>query len=301
MGVRISSWITSAARCREGRAAAVVLFAACLLFAAGLKLPNKPGSLKIAVLGDTGTGERPQYEIAAQAAKMREVFPFEAVLMMGDNMYGGESPADFRAKFEKPYGPLLQAGVKFFAVLGNHDGPNQRFYKNFGMNGRRYYTFRLRNTGFFALDSNDMDQPQLAWLESELRKSKAVWKIAFFHHPLYSSGEKHGSDVQLRNTLEPLFLNYGVNIVLSGHEHFYERVKPQKGIWYFICGSSAKLRKRNIRRSGLTARGLDSQQAFMTMEIDDQQAFFETIGRDGSSVDSGVITRAVLKPGSAGM
>ena len=64
--------------------------------------------------------------------------------MMGDNMYGGDSAKDYDKKFEAPYKPLLDAGVKFYAALGNHDDPNQRFYKPFNMNGERYYTFKPR-------------------------------------------------------------------------------------------------------------------------------------------------------------
>lgn len=79
----------------------------------------------------------------------------------------------------------------------------------------------------------------------------------FFHHPLYSSGGRHGSDRALREQLEPIFLKHGVNVVLSGHDHFYERIKPQKGITYFVSGAAAKLRRGDIERSPLTAKGFD--------------------------------------------
>ena len=111
---------------------------------------------------------------------MHERFPFEFVLMVGDNMYGGESARDFERKFEIPYKPLLDAGVKFYASLGNHDSPNQKMYKLFNMNGQRSYTFRPKlGVRFFALDSNYMDRTQLAWLEKELATSGSDWKIAY--------------------------------------------------------------------------------------------------------------------------
>src|SRR5262245_48514476 len=205
-----------------------------------LTLPMKDGSVRFAVIGDSGTGGSDQMRVAEQLAKAHHTYPFEFGVMMGDNMYGGEGPTDFVNKFEKPYRPLLDGGVKFYASLGNHDDPNQRFYKLFNMNGERYYTFKAPrgSVRFFALDSNYMDKAQLAWLEKELSASDSDWKIAFFHHPLYSSGEKHGSDTVLREQLEPLFLKYGVDLVLTGHEHFYERLKPQKGINYVILGNS---------------------------------------------------------------
>src|SRR5947207_1106583 len=114
-----------------------------------LKLPLAPKSVRFAIIGDFGTGGGAQYDVAKQMAAFHEKFPFEFVLTMGDNLYGGESDADFKRKFEDPYKPLLDAGVKFYACLGNHDNPNQRFYKPFNMNGKRYYDFRRGNAAFF--------------------------------------------------------------------------------------------------------------------------------------------------------
>ena len=122
------------------------------------------------------------------------------------------------------------------------------------MNGERFYTFTKGNARFFVLDSNYMDQAQLKWLEDGLSKANDRWKIAYFHHPLYSSGEKHGSEVDLRTQVEPLFIKYGVDVVFAGHEHFYERIKPQNGIYYFIEGGSAKLRKGDIRKRAADGR-----------------------------------------------
>ena len=259
-----------------------------------LFLPNKKDSLHFAVIGDSGTGDRNEYEIARQMVAFRAKFPYAMVLMMGDNLYGGESPQDFKAKFEEPYKDLLAAGVKFYASLGNHDDPKQRFYKPFNMNGQRYYTFKANDrVRFFVLDSNYMDPQQLNWLASELKGSNSPWKICFFHHPLYSSGKQHGSDVDLRRFLEPLFLEYGVKVVLAGHEHFYERLKPQKGIYYFISGGSAKLRRDNIARTNLTAKGFDQDNHFMLMEIDGDTLYYQTISRPGTTIDTGVVSLQV--------
>src|SRR6266851_9997193 len=201
---------------------------------ANLELPLKAKSVRFAVIGDTGTGDKEQYEIGRQMANYREKFPFDFVIMLGDNMYGGESPDDFKEKFEDPYKPLLAAGVKFYASLGNHDNPNQRFYKPFNMGEKRYYSYKNGNAEFFALDSHYMDPEQLDWIKQKLRDSNAAWKICYFHHPLYSDGKFHGPDKDLRARLEPIFLQNGVNVVFSGHDHVYERIKPQNGIDYFV-------------------------------------------------------------------
>jgi predicted phosphodiesterase len=258
-----------------------------------LRLPNKPGSVKFAVIGDTGTGDRNQLAIANELASWRTRYAFDFAVMLGDNLYGGERPSDFDKKFAIPYKPLLDAGVKFYAALGNHDDAAlQRNYKPFNMNGERFYSFKPKNdVRFFALDSNYVDKAQLAWLDKELAASGSVWKIMFFHHPLYSSGETHGSAEQQRELLEPLFLKHGVNVVLSGHEHFYERIKPQKGIAYFIVGSSAKLRKGDLQKSDLTAFGNDGEYAFMLMEIAGDELFFQTINQSGKTIDVGSVKR----------
>src|SRR5215216_4164524 len=150
------------------------------VFAQELTVLHKTGTLKFAVIGDSGTDNSDQYRTAKVFADVRQRFPYEFVLMMGDNMYGGESTRDFERKFETPYKPILDAGIKFYACLGNHDSPNQAMYKLFNMNGERYYTFKPKNgIRFFALDSNYMDRNQLQWLEKELAASGSDWKVAF--------------------------------------------------------------------------------------------------------------------------
>jgi predicted phosphodiesterase len=260
-----------------------------------IALPRDAKSVKFAVIGDSGTGGSAQLRVAQKLAATREKFPFEFTLMLGDNLYGGETPADFADKFERPYKPLLDAGVKFYSALGNHDDPNQRFYKPFNMNGERFYSFKPPDGSvrFFALDSNYMDKAQLEWLEKELAASGSDWKICFFHHPLYSSGDTHGSDTKLRDMLEPLFLKHGVDLVLTGHEHFYERIKPQHGINYIIAGSAAKVRRGNITGSDLTAKGFDQGYAFLLMEIVGDTLHFQTITDEGRTIDSGTIRRRV--------
>jgi predicted MPP superfamily phosphohydrolase len=269
------------------------------LYAQELALPLKQNSVRFAAIGDMGTGEPPQYEVAGQIIAYRRQFPFEFVIMLGDNIYGGHDPIDYENKFERPYKPLLDAGVKFYAALGNHDTPNERFYKSFNMNGQKYYTYKKSNVRFFALDSNYMDPQQLAWLEKELQNSGSDWKICYFHHPLYSSGAFHGPSTELRLLLEPLFVKYGVQVVFAGHEHVYEHVKPQNGIYYFTEGASGSLRKGNLRKTDQTAVGYDQDRSFMLVEITGDELYFQTISRVGVTVDSGVIRRAAKISGAA--
>jgi predicted MPP superfamily phosphohydrolase len=254
-------------------------------------LANKAGSVKFAVIGDNGTGERAQYELARQMDAFHATFAFETVIMLGDNLYGSQKPADFVRKFEQPYKNLLSAGVRFYASLGNHDNQANRFYRPFNMGGERYYTYARKNVRFFVLDSDLMDRDQVAWIESALKSSQDEWKICYFHHPLYSDGRTHGSQVDLRVLLEPLFVTYGVNVVFSGHDHVYERIKPQKGIYYFVSGAGGELRAGDVKRSELTAAAFDQDQSFMLVEIDGRDLWFEAVSRTGTIVDSGAIHR----------
>jgi len=259
-----------------------------------LTLPNKPDSLKFGVMGDFGTGKREQYQLGEQMARVRAQFPFALMLTVGDNLYGGNGPRDFLNKFEKPYKALLDAGVKFYASLGNHDSRQQSNYEPFNMGGRTYYTFKApkESVRFFALETSYLDPQQLQWLERELESSGDDWKIPYFHHPLYSSGGRHGSDLPKRKALEPMFVKYGVSVVFAGHDHLYERVKPQQGIVHFVVGSSGQLRKGNIDEdTGFTDAVNATEQAFVAVEIDGDEMHFNAVSRTGKVIDSGVIAR----------
>jgi Calcineurin-like phosphoesterase len=285
---------TWSSRPRLMRSLCLALIAAAVVSAslsAQSTLPNVPGSLKFLAMGDNGTGERAQYEVAQQMTKLRETFPFDLVIMLGDNMYGGQKPDDYVKKFEQPYATLLAGGVKFQASRGNHDRPEQVSYAPYNMNGQRYYTYVRGNVRFFALDSTLMDRAQLAWLQSELGNAREEWKICYFHHPLYSNAARHGSSVDLRLQLEPLFTKHGVNVVFSGHDHVYERIKPQKGIYYFVSGAAGQLRRGNMRATDETAAAFDQDQSFMAVEIAGENLTFQAISRTGRIVDSGVIRR----------
>ena len=267
-----------------------------------LALPGKSGSVRFAVIGDSGRGDQRQYETAAQLNAWRARFEFEFVLMLGDNIYDHHTRADYEQRFEKPYKPLLDAGVTFHAAIGNHDDPAQIFYDKFNMGGERYYSYRraemslqggLTGAGvrFFVLDSRSLDSGQLAWLHQQLRDSGSRWRIVYLHHPIYTSGRYRTAAAMLRDELEPVLVGGDVDVVLAGHEHFYERILPQRGIAYFTLGSSGALRAGDIRPSRLTARGFDTDNAFLLMEVAGDELYFQAISRAGKTVDAGVIKK----------
>ena len=185
-GVRIAPpWLVSAGWGQESRVVSIVAALspedaakpAAAQPPSECDLPQEPKSIRFAVIGDSGTGKTEQYQVGQEMEKCREKIGFDFVLMLGDNIYGGKSQQDFEQKFELPYKPLLDAGVKFYASIGNHDDPNERLYKPFNMGGARYYSFKKGNATFFALDSNYMDSSQLSWLEAQLQTTNTPWKI----------------------------------------------------------------------------------------------------------------------------
>jgi len=255
-------------------------------------MPNREGSVKFAVLGDFGDGSSGQMAMAAEMIRTHGRFPYEFVITVGDNIYGSERPQDMDGKFRIPYKALLDKDVKFYASLGNHDSPEQAFYELFNMGGKVYYSFTKSNVKFLALQSDYLNPEQIAWLQKELEGSREDWKIPYFHHPPYSSGGRHGSHIPQREALEPLFVKYNVSVVFNGHDHIYERIKPQQGIVYFVAGSGGKLRGGDIDRStGLTAVANARERVFVICEISGDELVFNAVSQSGAVIDSGVITR----------
>ena len=266
-----------------------------------LALPLKDGSVRFAVIGDSGRGDRWQQEVADQMVAWRARFPFTFVVMLGDNIYGTSTAHDYELKFERPYKALLDAGVVFHAAIGNHDDSSEVHYSKFNMNGRRYYTFReseRRLAGmvgagvrFFVLDSRSLDPAQLDWLREQLKESGTAWKICYFHHPLYTSGRYRAGARALRLVLEPILVEGDVDVVLAGHEHLYERTQPQRGISYFTSGGAGSLRRGDLTPSTVHAKGFDTDYHFMLMEVSGSELYFQAISRTGDTIDAGVITR----------
>lgn len=253
--------------------------------------------LRFAVVGDWGTGDRDSIETARRMFESHRNSPFDFIIAAGDNVYPNGSGRYFSSHFEQPFASLLRDRVDFYAVLGNHDvdegRQDQCQYPLFNMGGRNYYKLEKGDglADFFMLDSTDFNSGQANWLESSLRDSRAKWKLAVFHHPIYSSGKKHGSAVGLRKHLEPLFTRYGVSTVFSGHDHIYERTRPQQGIQYFVTGAGGKTRRGDVDlNSSLRAMSYDEDNHFMLIDIDDRQISFQAISESGIVVDRGSIS-----------
>ncbi|MFP2933612.1 metallophosphoesterase, partial [Pyxidicoccus sp. 3LG] len=199
-------------------------------------------SVHFTAVGDFGTGGTDQKQVAAAMLAVRP----ELFVALGDNAYSSGTESEIQSNLFLPMEALL-AEVPFFASLGNHEyvtNQGQPYLDNFYLptnnpaKTERYYSFDWGNVHFVALDSNcaiglaSADRcalaAQKAWLEKDLAGTTQPWKVVFFHHPPWSSGE-HGSQLSMRRNFAPIFEKYDVDLVLTGHDHNYERSKPMQG------------------------------------------------------------------------
>ncbi len=200
--------------------------------------------LRFTVAGDVGTGDENQYKTAAAMTSLLREGPIDGLILLGDNVYPDGDPELLDITVFIPYGSLFYSGTELMAVLGNHDvengnGPGQ--IEALGMPGR-WYSREFDDLLFVGLDSTTPEDPtQLQWLEDTLAASTAKWKIVATHHPPYSAGHR-GSDRASQEAFVPIFERYDVDLVLSGHDHDYQRSKIVNGITYMVSGGGGKIR-----------------------------------------------------------
>ena len=284
-----------------------------VLTAGGLLLTRKAGfsqtrspsptgaansTLRFLAVADTGSADRNQRDLGQQMAAVHRRQPVDLVILGGDNIYPSGDMALVETTFRRPYRELLQAGVPFHAVLGNHDirtdnGRPQVAYKPFGMKGR-FYTLQRGPVDFFMLDTNgNADwQRQISWLRTVLAQSKAPWKVVVGHHPIYSSGF-YGNDPHLAAKLSSLMRRHGVQLYINGHDHNYERSKPIEGITYLVVGGGGAT-LRPVISTAQTAKAA-SVFSFAEIEVSSRELKLWAWDKNGRQIDRAVIARLTPK------
>lgn len=253
-----------------------------------LPVPDLRGGIVFAAMGDNGSGDRAQYKVAeAMQRYFTESRRFSFVMMLGDNLYHD----DYTNEFSVPYKGLLDRGVQFYAALGNHDRDSQIHFKPFNMGDHSFYAYNKGNARFVVLDSNQpRSLPQMEWFDKVYGDDDGRWRIAYMHHPLYSSGQhSNQSRDEIRPALEAAIVRNKVNVVFAGHEHLYERVAPQQGVRYFVSGGGGR-RLYGVRKSTFDDVAV-SEHHFMVMSLAGDQLFFESISADGRMLDCGLLWR----------
>jgi 3',5'-cyclic AMP phosphodiesterase CpdA len=209
-------------------------------------MPDEPPPLlRFVAAGDVGDSGRRLDATAAAVAELNRRDPIDALWLLGDNVYPSGNPARLDEVVFTPFAPVLDAGVDLLAILGNHDvqaGHGDAQIAALGMPGR-YWARELNGVLLVGLDSNTPDDPdQRAWLERTLAGTAAPWRIVALHHPPYSAGYQ-GSSRVARAVFSPLFERYGVQLVLSGHDHDYQRSVPINGVTYVVSGAGSGTRR----------------------------------------------------------
>lgn len=257
---------------------------------AGAQLAREAGSLRVAVIGDYGDGDsRVARRIAAQVAAHRP----GAVATVGDNVYPVGSERDWRRGFDPPdlYGALARR-VRFHPALGNHDyyaGDLRPYFRRFPhLQGRPYYAWRAGEVDLFVLDTEqrlDAGSAQLAWLGAQLAASRAPYRVVQLHRPPWSSAGAE-QPPSWRGDLGAVLARHGVQLVLAGHEHSYERTQPIEGVTYVVAGGGGAsifpFRAAQPAWSALRSR----RSHFVELEQQRERLVVRAIDADGAVFDT---------------
>lgn len=196
--------------------------------------------IRFLALGDSGGGGSDQWTLREQMDSV----PFDLIVHMGDIAYDNGTIQQFEDNVFGVYAELFR-NIPFFPVAGNHEyetqnaAPYRAVFNLPSYGGENYYSYDWGRVHFAAIDTEQDYASQIEWLDRDLAASKAPWKIVYLHKPPYSSGD-HGSDTKLRALLAPVAERHGVQLILAGHDHHYERMKTQNGVDYLVTGGGGR-------------------------------------------------------------
>jgi predicted phosphodiesterase len=243
--------------------------------------------VRFLAFGDSGGGGSDQY---ALRARMDEL-PYELMIHTGDLAYGTGTLSELDHNFFDVYDELVRS-IPIYAAAGNHDydtlggAPYREAFAFDG--GRTWYSFDRGPLHVAVFDTESDHAPQAEWLEQDLAATTQPWKIVAMHRPLYSSGT-HGSDDGLRSLLAPIFVRHGVQLVLAGHDHDYERTTEQDGVTYVVTGGGG-VGTRPVGASDFTAFSEDVIH-LVYGEVDGDQLSLHTIDASGEQFDFVALAR----------
>jgi 3',5'-cyclic AMP phosphodiesterase CpdA len=250
---------------------------------------DPPPEFHLAAVGDVGDGGSRIDATGAAAARVAQDEPFDALLFLGDNVYPSGDPSKLPDTVFDPFADVLAGGAELLAILGNHDvkaGWGDEQMDALGMPGR-YWAVDEGDVLIVGLDSNEIDDPaQLRFLEDSLAATDATWRIVAVHHPPYSAGYQ-GSSLDVRETLAPYLEHYGVQLVLSGHDHDYQRSVEIDGVTYVVSGAGSGTRRTG--EDDFTAAAY-SWHHFVDIAIVGDQLDLRAVGQDGSVFDEVTLT-----------
>ncbi|MDC4228010.1 MAG: metallophosphoesterase family protein [Candidatus Manganitrophus sp.] len=243
--------------------------------------PAEGSEASFIAFADSGSGSVHQKRLAEVMKRVS----FDFALIAGDVIYDKGADADYDPRYFRPYGEMIKR-LPFFPVPGNHDvvtesgGP---FRRNFYLpKGNFYYDFFWGEIHVIGLDSNRVsDRRQKEWLETAL-KAPARWTIVYFHHPAFSSAE-YGDTPSVQAEWVPLFERYGVDLVINGHAHGYERTVPINGVTYIVTGGGGA----PLYPVGRNERTVISSSTyeFLSVDVTADSMVLKTVDEAGNVID----------------
>jgi len=240
--------------------------------------------VRLAVAGDAGTGGGAARATGRAMDAVEGGREFDALLLLGDNIYPDGDPAELHHKLLVPFAGVLDGSTQIMAALGNHDvrtGDGVPQLEALGLPGR-WYERRFGAVSVIVVDSTRADDPeQLAWLDETLATTDAVWTVVLQHHPPHSAGS-HGDHGPSRDHLVPRYERHGVDLVLSGHDHDYQRMAPVEGVTYVVSGGAAKIRRTGRDHRTVVAA---STHHFVELAVHDLHVTLRAVDRDGRVFD----------------
>jgi 3',5'-cyclic AMP phosphodiesterase CpdA len=245
--------------------------------------------VRFLAFGDSGGGGTDQYALLEQMYTV----PYDLMIHTGDIAYDDGSLSQYEANVFDVYADIFR-NIPFFPASGNHDyqtasaRPFRDVFNLPAANGEKWYSYDWGSVHFVALDTEADYKTQTTWLDSDLAATKQPWKIVYMHRPPYSSGE-HGSDTKLRDLLAPVLARHGVQLVLAGHDHNYERIAPQRGTYYVVTGGGGR-GTRPVSSNSWTELAVDVIH-FVYGEVNADEMVLHAIDATGKEFDSVVIPR----------
>jgi 3',5'-cyclic AMP phosphodiesterase CpdA len=245
---------------------------------------DPPPPVHLAAIGDVGDSGSREDATAAAIAALGADAPYDALMLLGDNVYPDGDPARLPATVFTPFAATLDTGTELLAILGNHDamgGHSEGQIDALGMPGR-WWQRRIGDVLVVGLDSNDIEnRAQLDFLDEALSDTDAKWRIVLLHHPPYSAGYQ-GSSQSAREAIAPIVERHGVQLVLSGHDHDYQRSKVLDGVTYIVSGAGAGTRRTG--EENFTEVSF-SWHHFLDIAVFDDRMVVRAVNQDGRVAD----------------
>lgn len=253
-----------------------------------VKPPNQ--AIRVLAFGDFGSGSDAQKQLASAMLQYHKKTPFDFGLTLGDNFYpqgvGGLDDPQWKSKWEDMYGPL---GIRFYAILGNHDWAQQDspaaeiLYSGKSSSWRMpapYYTFTAGPVQFFAFDTVEVNEAELEWLDRELSKSQTPWRVVYGHYHIFSA--TRGDNKELIEKLLPILERHSVDVYLNGHDHNLQELKSEGGVHFFVSGGGgAGLYDLNPYDRSVFKEKVNG---FSVLEADDEHLKISFVGIDGREI-----------------